>query len=390
MRTVKQLPVGTPIENDFDKFPDSTVLNETDVNEGTPVVREVYGDILTNIYRILRLTKELANGIEDSEVNGYQFVTALQKFSNVLNDIEQQLNLDGTVFSINIDLSILPNRYVILVRPVENMVEGTTYTFKGTGVQEYPFTAIAPFKSGDLLLLVIDTAGVRAYNVTNDHSEAELFTPFGTPLAFNDSSKVWYQEQGVLFSDKPELFDLQAALRLSLSDGTLLVYEMLLINSYVYCLTFIPGSLTYAIYRFSITNLTAPILVTMIGKLFPSGVIENDFKPNIYTDGSSMFITNGTGNTANDFEIDKFSIAGNDLTYTGSLSIDNGFVKTTNAVCKTDQIFTLVNGQLKKYNLNTGVETFIANYPTSLGLLFVLKNKTYFSSDEVAKQWALN
>ncbi len=391
MRTVKHLPPGIPKEEDFVRFPDSTIINETENSSGTPVVREVYSDILANCYKILRLTKVVANGVEDSETTGYQLVEAFRKFTNELNDVEQQLSLSGNQFSVNIDLGLLPNKYVCFARSVENYIPTTSYTFKGSGVDVLPFEAQVPFKSGDLVLLVIDTAGVRAYSIvpsTSTSTPTEIYTPFGMPVAYNNSDKIWYQEEGVLFSDTPETYDLQAAIRFAASDGTLLVYEMLVINSFVYCLVFAPNTLTYSFYRFSVTDLSTPMLVEIAGTTFPT---DEDRRPNIYSDGQTLFVTNQNGNSDDNFIISKFTfdhITGT-LTLSGSVTIDATFAKSTNCVIKNNVLFEMVNGQLNRYSLDTGVKTFVGAFPGNIGLLVNYKNNLYYTNGEVAKLWNL-
>lgn len=394
MRTIKQLPEGTPRETDLVKFPDSTIVNETDVNYGTPVVREVYGDIITNLYKLLRLAKISSTGIEDNELNGYQIVDALKKLSNELNDVEQQLNLNGTIFSIGLDLSILPNKYVCFCRAAETMMDSVTYTFKGTGPEEYQFNPSNKFKGGDEVLLIIDTGSVRAYNI-NSLSEgdnlSEVFTPFGAPLAYSDETKVYYQSEGVLFSDKPESYDLQSMIRLALSDGTLIIYEMLLISGHVYCLVFSPSTLIYKIYRFALDDFNNPLAVSITGPSFPSGANIEDFKPNIYTDGVNMFITNNTGNSINDFEVNSYQInaVSGELSYSSTINLNPAFLKTTNTIVKESMLYTFIGGSLIKHNLGNGVLTQLGSYPTFIGLLFQMKSGVYYSNGEVAKRWVL-
>lgn len=392
MRTVKHLPNGIGKETDLAKFPDSTIVNETENNDGTPVVREIYGDILTNFYKILRLTKETANGGEDNEVNGYQLVNALRKFTNELNDVEQQLNLTDDQFSINLDLSILPNKYVCFARAVEDYVSSNTYTFTGSNDGELPFLAPVPFKSGDVVLLVIDTSAVRAYSIVPAAAstvQTEIYTPFGLPVAYNNSDKIWYQEEGFLLSNLPETHDLQAAIRVAATDGTLLVYEMLVINSFVYCLVFAPNTQIYRVYRFALSALNTPSLVTIIGGAFPVGL---DNKPNVYTDGETLYITNQTGNSVNNYTLSKYTFDHNagTLNYSGSINIDPSFTKSTNCIIKSNNLYELVNGQLNKYDLGTGVKSFIGVFTGNIGLLFNFKNNGYFSSGEISKLWNLN
>ena len=51
MRVLKNLNV--PQDEDAAKFPDGQIQNQTATVAGTPVVREVYGDILTNRLSII-------------------------------------------------------------------------------------------------------------------------------------------------------------------------------------------------------------------------------------------------------------------------------------------------------------------------------------------------
>lgn len=389
MRTPRNLPTGTPIETDLAKFPDSTVVNETETAPGTPVVRELYGDVLTNNYAVLKRAGIMVNGIEDSELNGYQLADALQKLPSKLN-VEQPLNLSGTIFSVSLNISLLPAKFLLVCRAAEAYVSGITYTFQGTDASPLPFSSVGGFSSGDEVLLVIDPAGVRAYNLTAFSTPAakEAFTPFGTPLAFNDSNKVWYESQGILFSDLPEAYDLQSAIRVLASDGTIIVYEMLVMGGYVICLTLSTATTTYKFYKFALTALTTPIAMTMSGASFPAGT---DNQPFAYSDGTHMYITNHTGNSTDNSALDIFTVnaAAGTLTYTGTVELDSGFGKTTNAATSGGSLFTFIAGVLNKYNLGSGAVTYVNTYPTYLGVIFGLNGGVYYSNGEVAKKWTL-
>lgn len=393
MRTVKQLPDGTPIETDLDLFPDSNIINETDAAPGTPVVREVYGDILQNLYKTMRLTRVIANGSEDNEDEGFQLVEAFQKLANVQNDVEQQLNLSGTVFSINLDLRILPDKYFCFCRSVEDYVVGPDYTFQGSDANPLGFTSPGGWKSGDVILLIIDHFNVRAYSINHsagNGSDAQ-FTVFGTPLAFNDSNKLWYQSEGILFSDLPEAYDLQAAIRAAAGDGTLLVYEMLVIQGFVLCLVFAPGTLQYKFYRFAINDLSTPLAVTLGGTDFPTGTITDDFKPNVYTDGTTLYITNGVDNNANDYNVYEFAInmTAGTLVNSAAINLDHSFEKTTNAVIVGSHLYTFIGGVIQQYNLSTGAKVSGITIPGNIGVIFKLNGAVYYSNGEVGKVWTL-
>ncbi len=390
MRTIEIIP-GIPKETDLGKFPDSTIINETDTQPGTPVAREVYGDILTNLYKVLRLAGITANGNEDNELNGYQLVKAIQSLPNLFNDTEQILNLTGTVFSVNLDISLLPSKYFLFARAAEASVSSVVYTFKGTAVAPvYGFTPVMPFNSGDELLLILDPAGVRAYNLTAlaNNGASEIFTPFGSPLAFNDGSKLYYQSEGQLYSDVPEKFDLQSAIQVLAGDGTILVYEMMIITGYVVCLCLVGSTQTYRLYKFSLTDLATPSLMTIIGASFPVG---SDNKPYIYTNGQSLYISNNTGNNANDNKLDvfAFNFGSNNITKTGSVTLDAGFQKTTNVVMVGTKLYTFIGGVLQQYDTIGGAVTYIASYPGFIGIVFTLNGSPYYTNGEVAKKWTL-
>lgn len=388
MRTVGQI-AGIPKQTDLAKYPDSSVINETPTSDGTPVVEEIYGDVLVNLYKLLRITKTNATGQADNETNGYQLVQALQKLSNTLNDAEQVMNLVGTVWSVNQDLSILPDKFIMLVRPSDDYQAATAYTLKGANDNPvYPFTAANGFSAGDEVLLIIDQAGVRAYNLSPAPAVQETFTPFGSPLAFNDSAKVWYQSEGILFSDVPEQYDVQAAIRAASGDGTLQLYELFLINDYLICLVFSDASTTYKIYQVPIGNINAPVLMAISGHTFPIGT---DNRPFVYTDGQQIYISNGTGNNADNFNIDKFNfdLDTHTVTYVSTISLDAAFEKTTNAVVNNAKLITYVNGTLRSYNLATGAVTLLGSYPALLGVLFKLGGQIYYSNGEVAKKWSV-
>lgn len=393
MRTVNQLPVGIPRDTDLAKFPDSTVLNETETSEGTPVVREIYGDILTNVYKILRLAGITANNLEDSEVNGYQLVNALRKFTNTNNDVEQQLSLDGLVFSIPLNITLFPDKYFVIAKSVEDYVSTNVYTFKGsTPAPSYAFTSPTGFLSGDEVLLIIDQAGVRAFNIsgiTGGLTAAEVFTVFGTPLAYNDSIKMYYQSEGILFNDDPQSYDIQATLRSFVGDGTLLVYEMMIISGNLLCLTFVPGTLVYRLYKFSMSNLAAPSLIT--GTTFPSGVIADNFNPFMFFNGTNLLITNDSGNNADDNIIDIYTlnIGAGTVTVAGSITLDALYEKSTNSVFKGIYLYTFINGDIIQYNTNTGVRIYGKGFPTFIGNIFQFNGDVYYSNGEVGKKWAL-
>ena len=383
MRTIKNLAV--PQNNDA-KFPFSTIKNETDTEEGTPVVEEIYGDVLTNLYKLLQVTGVTPTGTQDNDLTQYQILEALKKLPNTLNDIEQILTLTGTVWSIPLPIELLPNKYFFYARATDAYANGGTYTFKGSGATSYPFTS-SGFKAADELLLILDTSGVRAYSLAFlDSISDEIYTVMGLPIAFNDSNKMYYQSGGNLVSDTPSINYLENIIRVDVSDGTVLVNDILISNGYVLCFCLIPSTNTYFFRQFALTDLSVSVAVT--GITFGN---TTNHSPYVYAKQGVVYVTNGANGTANDYAVNKYNYTGStaSMVSVSSVNLDVSFVKTSNAVVVGDNLFTLVSGIFTKFNLNTGIKTDLGNYGGISGNIFGFNGKTYFGSGEVAKRWVL-
>lgn len=164
MRSLADNSGITPIQIDSN-FPFGAIIDETDSVEGTAVIRDIYNDILVNLYKLMALTGTTTNGLEDSEATTYQLLGALQKLPNVLNDILQTMTLASTTFSVPIAIDRLPTNYVLWTKVIGSATAGTTYSFKGTGGLTYNFVSPAGFINGDIVLVVINSAGVKAYSL---------------------------------------------------------------------------------------------------------------------------------------------------------------------------------------------------------------------------------
>ncbi|PXX26287.1 hypothetical protein C7967_11549 [Thalassospira sp. 11-3] len=371
------------------KWPNGQLKNETDSEAGTPVVREILGDPLTNIYAILTAAGITPNGQEDSETNGYQFLEALQKLANVLNDVEQILTLTGTVWSVNMDLDNLPDKYVFIARVTEDYNDAVGYTIEGTGSNSYALTSATGFKAAETVLVVLDHSGVRVLSLTASATTSEdVFTVFGTPVSFNSSSKMYYEENGSLLTDTPTINHLQNIIRVAESNGTLLVYNMFIMQGHALCFCYLPDVQTYKFYQFDLNDLDTAELVTVEEIVIPTG---SNNEPYAYTDGTMVYLTNLAGTTTNDYELAGLTYDPNAKTLNNDITriLDTGFTKTTNAVIQPNELVTFVAGALKKYNLSTGAETYLADYNTFMGAIFRFNGNTYYSNGEVAKKWTV-
>ena len=381
MRTIKDLAIP---QNSDAKFPFGTIRNETDTEDGTPVVEEVYGDILTNIYKLLQTVGITPTATQDSDTSQYQILEALKLLPNSLNDIEQVLGLSVTTWSVPFNLDFLPNKYFFVARASENYVAGTTYTFKGTTDTEYGFSS-SGFKSGDEVLVIIDSSGVRAYSLSFlSDTATEVFSVMGTPLAFNDTNKIWYQEMGQLMSDVPSVDSLESIIRVDLSDGTVLLNDILVMNGYVLCFCLIPATNTYFFRQFILSDLSVSAPVTLVGTTFDDA---DDFQPYVYAQQGVVYVTNSMNTTADDNEVSKLNFTAGNLTFVSTTTLDTGFVKTSNAVIKSGLLYTMILGVLESYNLTSGAKVSLGNYSGVAGQLINFNSQVYFYSGEVCKRW---
>lgn len=384
MRTIKGLAVP---QNDHVKFPFSTILNETDLNDGTPVVEEIYGDVLTNIYKLLQSVGITPTESQDSDITQYQILDALKKLPNSLNDVERILSLSANTWSTDLNIDFLPNKYFFIARASDNYSVGASYFFKGTTGTTYDFVS-SGFSASDELLVIIDSSTVRAYSITNLLGAAsnEVFTNLSTPISFNDSDKLWYQSNGKLLSDTPSVDDLESIIRIELSDGTVIVNDIFVLNGKALCFCFIPGGNDYFFRQFDLGDLSVSEEVTVLGLAFGT---TSDLLTYAFAEQGNIYVTNGANNSVNDYSISKFVYDSGSatLTFASTTSFDVSFVKTTNTAIKGGLLYTFIGGELVKYNTNTGERTSLGVFPIVLGQLFGFNGFVYYCTGEVSKKW---
>jgi len=365
----------------------ATIQNETETQEGTPVVEEVLGDVLMNLYRLLELTGITPTDDQDSDTTQYQIVEALKKLPNTLNDVERILSLSTTVWSTDLKLSILPNKYFFFARASDDYDSALSYTFKGSDASpSYNFTS-SGFSASDELLVIIDTAGVRAYSLNVNKSEKEITLAMGNPLSFNDTANLMYENNGSVYTDLPSSNQLQTIIRSNAGIPELIVNDIFLIQGYILCCVFNPVDERYFFYQFNIDDLSVSENIDISG-IFGE-VADN--APYIYTDGTYLYSTNRANSLADDFEFSKLSYnpATPEIASVSTFAIDNSFVKTSNACVKDGKLYTLVGGSLASFNLATGVKTILGVYDSVVGRIFNFNGNIYFTSGEVGKKWTL-
>jgi len=381
MRKLSQLPIEKQVDSDF---PNGAIINETDTQDGTPVVRELYNDPLVNLYAVMDAAGIAADGTEDN-ASKYQLLEAFRKLPNLLNDIEQVLTLSGGVWSVPVNLTPLPNKYFFIARAADAYTPGT---FKGSGASPvYAFTSPG-FNASDEVLIIVDTAGVRAYSISGIFGNVanELFTLMGTPIQYNDQPKLYYQEAGNILSDTPTVDYIEEIIRSDVADNSVLVTDMFIMQGYLLCVVYFPTEITYKFRQFAMGDFTVSYPVTVSGAPITVGT---DYSPYFYADALRLYVTQKFNFNVNDNDITTLTYSGSlaTLTLYSNVTLDASFVKTTNAAVKSQSLYTMVAGVLSKFDLSTGTKTALGNYTGVAGQLFNYKDNIYFTSGEVAKLW---
>lgn len=386
MRTVNQ--IGAVFNND-PQLPYGGIKNETDTEDGTPVVEEVIGDLLTNSYKLLQTVGIEPTQTQDSDSSQYQILEALKLLPNSLTNIEQVLSLTATTWKVNFDIDKFPNKTCFVATATENYVAGTVYNFIGNGVANYGFESNG-FKASDLVLIVLDQSKVKAYSLTSiGATSTDVFTVMGTPLAYNDTNVMMYQDNGKLMNDTPMSYGLENIIRANVSEGTVVVLEMFVINGYVLCFCNTPSLNTYFFRQFNLNDLTVSYPVSIVGATMGS---TTDFLPYVFcgsSNGGTVYVTNNMNTVLDDAVLSRliYDPLFGTLTFSGNGFLNNTFKKTTNSVLASSSLLTLISGELNSFNTLTGTKSAINTYSGVVGRVFKFNGSTYFSSGEVAKKW---
>ena len=382
--------IAVPKDNDI-KFPFSTIRNETPTQEGTPVIRELYGDIITNVWKIIQLSGIIFTGDEDSDTTQYQLVDALRKFHNELNDVEQVLSLSGTIWAIPLNIDLLPDKYVFIGRAADDYDSAINYQFKGSTATTINATSPTGFKLNDEVLTVIDSIGVRMYSLTQlTTASGTQFNILSAPLSFNDTNKVFYLSDAKLYTDDPSIYEIEQVIQTSASDVNLKLSDAIVYSQKLICLVYNILSQSYRVFTFPIGNLSTPTECTYNGFGVTSGADNGVY---MYCDGGFLYFSNEFNASVDDFALSKISFDSgtNALTFVSGISLpDPDFIKTTNTVIINNKLYTFIGNTLKSIDLTTlAVSTVFSNFTLFVGLIFSYNNQIYYTKDEVALPWTI-
>lgn len=382
MRVIRQLAV--PQDGDLSKFPDGQIQNETDTVQGTPVVREVYGDVLTNLYAILRDAGFEPNGNEDNELGGYQLLEALKQFANKTNDLNQVLTVSGTNITVAMDVDILPDDFVFTGILSDSLTAGETYNFNSS----IPLTPTSNISASSFVIVVLNSSGSKIYNIGSVTAQNDVHIPFELPMSFNDTDTPYYFINGRTLTDEPKGYNTQSLIRTFASNSNINVIDAVVIKGHALYLGVDITTNDYKVYVASLSDLNDILSIISLS----STIVTNE-NPYMFTDGDFLYFSNsdiGTVNSsANDFSFSKwiFDSVLIEINSVSEFDVDVNFEKTTNYFIKNDIIYTFVEGNLYAYPLDGSPRNFIGFYNSTNGIVFSLNGGVYFSTGEFASKW---
>lgn len=150
--------------SDLINYPDSRIKDNTGPGNGTPVNRNVYGDLHSNISRLMRLYNIIPNGLPDNETNGYQIIDALSALASK-NDYIYPMTTTGTELSIDIKISLMKENEFLVCRAVADKTLETT--IKGSNGTAFAVTYSGNFKANEYVRVIKTNVGVSIIRVAD-------------------------------------------------------------------------------------------------------------------------------------------------------------------------------------------------------------------------------
>lgn len=386
MRTIKNLSV--PKETDLSKFPYSTVINETETIDGTPVVREIYGDIITNLYALLVDRGIVPNEIEDNELNGYQILEAIKLNVNKLNDVRRTLEfVDGIKFSIDIDFSLLSSDYPIFVRSSENISKQVGTRRNSFMIQDNKgVDKIAVFKdniiTGDELLLIISDE-ITCVNLM----PAELLIPTeiniqGVPLSYSSSIESDFLEDNTLIYNDGSSVDLKNII----NDVDLVIRDVVKIKSEYLIFGINDATLKLSLHSYKRGDLDAANIV------IPKSELSDDdisYRVQMYVHNNKIMFSHRCGAVVNPYRLYLYDYNNESLTYNSEITLASDFLATSNYLMTEDSIFITSEDakDIKKYTFTGETENVYKLKQKLVNLYTKNINDKYIQVDESSVLW---
>ncbi len=158
-------------------YPDGRIKDNTGTGNGTPVNRNVYGDIHSNISKLLRLYSIQPNQLPDNETNGFQIIEALVALSTK-NTIVSDISTTGGVLVAAMKLNKLKVGEKMYCHSSCDFTTETT--IKGNNVATtYTATVVGDFVIGEYVELVKTNTGIELRRVIDQGNLDTIVTSIG-------------------------------------------------------------------------------------------------------------------------------------------------------------------------------------------------------------------
>lgn len=154
--------------SDLANYPNGRIKDNTGTGNGTPVNRNVYGDLHANISKLMRLYDIVPSGFPDNESNNYQIIEALIALASK-NDYIYPLTTNGsTTLNIDIKLSLMKEGEFLVCLASANKTSETL--IKGSGTTTFAVTYSGSFKANEYVRVIKTASGVSIIRIADWNS----------------------------------------------------------------------------------------------------------------------------------------------------------------------------------------------------------------------------
>lgn len=178
--------------SDLVNYPNGRIKDNTGTGNGTPVNRNVYGDIHQTVAKLMRLYAIEGNGIPDNETNGFQIIQAIVALASK-NDFVLPLSLASGIVNIPLKLEFMLENESVICKAGFNITTETQ--IKGSNATVFALNTVGSFKINEYVRLVKTGAGVT------------LVRLFDSVNVLNLDTRLVYLENSIaVFTQKLSIF----------------------------------------------------------------------------------------------------------------------------------------------------------------------------------------
>jgi hypothetical protein len=154
--------------SDLVNYPNGRIRDNDSSGNGTPVNRSVYGDLHSNISKLMRLYDIVPNGLPDNETNGFEIIAALKALASK-NDYIYPLTTNGTTtLNVDIKLSLMnENEFIVCLASADKTTETL---IKGSGPVSMTVTYSGNFKTNEYVRVIKTVSGVSIIRIADWNS----------------------------------------------------------------------------------------------------------------------------------------------------------------------------------------------------------------------------